>query len=312
MSQAQQLAWMRDHTVGVRTDQGRGRGGRFVPVGGCGWSRTRTCPAARRWPAVRARQSGSSSTSSGSRRARCGCRDSFGYSAALPQLVRQSASEWFLTQKISGAGRTASPHHTFGGRASTAPGVHALPAVDTYNSEFSGREMAHAASNFSEKGGATRSLVPFGYGDGGGGPTREMLAARPGWPTWRLPSAHDRSRQQPSSQGRRRTRTPGWVGELYLEFHRGTYTSQARTKQGNRRSEHCCARPSCGRRRRPCGHGVASRTSGWTGSGGRAAQPVPRHPAGSSISWVHRDAERTYAGAGGRARRDHRHRPRRR
>ncbi|WP_329812713.1 hypothetical protein, partial [Streptomyces sp. GSL17-113] len=51
-----------------------------------------------------------------------------------------------------------------------------FPPVDTYNSTLSGEELAHAARNFREKGAASRSLVPFGHGDGGGGATREMLA----------------------------------------------------------------------------------------------------------------------------------------
>ncbi len=114
-----------------------------------------------------------------------------------------------------------------------------FPPVDTYNSDLSGHELAHAASNFREKGAASVSLAPFGWGDGGGGPTREMIA---------------RARRTHNLEGSPRVimRTPAeffaaaekeypdapvWVGELYLELHRGTYTSQVKTKQGNRRSE---------------------------------------------------------------------------
>ncbi|SHJ96707.1 Glycosyl hydrolases family 38 N-terminal domain-containing protein [Pseudonocardia thermophila] len=108
--------------------------------------------------------------------------DSFGYSAALPQLVTLSRSRWLLTQEISWSQFNRFPHHTFwwegldGSRVFTH-----FPPVDTYNTELSGHEMGHLVRSFAEKGRAHRSLVPFGWGDGGGGPTREMLGrAAPG------------------------------------------------------------------------------------------------------------------------------------
>ena len=103
--------------------------------------------------------------------------DSFGYTAALPQIVTQAGCRWFLTQKISWNTTNVFPHHTFWweGIDGTRVFTH-FPPVDTYTAELTGRELAHAARNFRDKGAATRSLVPFGHGDGGGGPTREMLA----------------------------------------------------------------------------------------------------------------------------------------
>jgi alpha-mannosidase len=141
--------------------------------------------------------------------------------------------------------------------------------VDTYNSDLSGRELARAERGFAEKGRANSSLVPFGWGDGGGGPTREMLAAArrarslEGSPTVEIASpttffaAAEAEYASP----------PEWSGELYLEFHRGTYTSQARTKRGNRRSEHLSARPSCGPRRRTCGTARRTRTTSSSAPG---------------------------------------------
>src|SRR4029079_13008282 len=82
----------------------------------------------------------------------------------------------FLPQKISWSQFNRFPHHTFwwegldGSRVFTH-----FPPVDTYNADLTGAEMAHLVRNFSDKGAADRSLVPFGHGDGGGGPTREML-----------------------------------------------------------------------------------------------------------------------------------------
>lgn len=99
--------------------------------------------------------------------------DCFGYSAALPQLILLSGSRWFLTQKLSWNDTNKFPHHSFwwegidGSRVFTH-----FPPVDTYNSELVPSELAHAADNYAEKGYGSRSLVPFGYGDGGG--------ARPG------------------------------------------------------------------------------------------------------------------------------------
>jgi alpha-mannosidase len=97
--------------------------------------------------------------------------DCFGYSAALPQLILLSGSRWFLTQKLSWNDTNKFPHHTFwwegidGSRVFTH-----FPPVDTYNAELLPSELAHAASNYAEVGYGTRSLAPFGYGDGGGVP----------------------------------------------------------------------------------------------------------------------------------------------
>ena len=161
--------------------------------------------------------------------------DSFGYSAALPQLIRRSGSRWFLTQKISWNQTNTFPHHTFllGGHRRHAH-LHATSRRWTRTTRSCPAPSSRTRRATSrEKGRATRSLVPFGWGDGGGGPTREMLArahrtARPrGFAPRgaRVAGPVLRARPRPS------TRTPPvWSGELYLELHRGTYTSQARTK----------------------------------------------------------------------------------
>jgi alpha-mannosidase len=167
--------------------------------------------------------------------------DSFGYSAAMPQIVRASGSKYFLTQKMSWNQTNKMPHHTFwwegidGSRVLTH-----FPPVDTYNSDLSGRDLALAERQYREKGLATTSLVPFGYGDGGGGPNREMvatahrLASLEGSPTVVI----DSPRAFFDAAAAEYANPPVWSGEMYLELHSGTYTSQARTKRGNRRSEH--------------------------------------------------------------------------
>ena len=189
--------------------------------------------------------------------------DSFGYTGSLPQIIRAAGSRWFLSQKLSWNDTDRMPHHTFAWEGIDGSRVLAhFPPVDTYNSRLAVSELHHAESNFAEKGIAFSSIVPFGWGDGGGGPTREMLAAAhrmedlEGVATVELGSPNtffERAEAElgwaagptgagPGGAGAARpTRlggAPVWSGEMYLEFHRGTYTSQLRTKQGNRRSEH--------------------------------------------------------------------------
>lgn len=167
--------------------------------------------------------------------------DSFGYSGALPQLARLAGARWFLTQKISWNQVDRFPHHSFWweGIDGTRIFTH-FPPADTYGSDLSAHDLEHARANFADKGRSGTSLLLYGYGDGGGGPTREMLAqaARTadldGSPKVRIQTPQDffaraeAGHEDPSV----------WAGELYLELHRGTFTNQARIKAANRRNEH--------------------------------------------------------------------------
>ena len=171
--------------------------------------------------------------------------DVFGYAGNLPQLMRQAGAENFLTQKLSWNQTNAFPHHTFwwegidGSRVFTH-----FPPADTYNGEVVGRELAYAVRNFRDKGAASRSMYLFGHGDGGGGPTREMLerarrvAGEDGRGVDGLPRLAIESPRDFFAAAREEyPDAPVWRGELYFEMHRGTYTSQAKTKWGNRRGE---------------------------------------------------------------------------
>ncbi|GAA3837787.1 alpha-mannosidase [Streptomyces phyllanthi] len=226
--------------------------------------------------------------------------DSFGYTAAYPQLAKLAGNDWFLTQKISWNQTNKFPHHTFWweGIDGTRIFTH-FPPIDTYNARFSGEEMDRAVRNYSEKGGGTRSLAPFGWGDGGGGPTREImerarrLADLEGSP--KVVVEHPdtffaKAREEYPD-------APVWNGELYLELHRATYTSQARTKQGNRRSEHILREAE-----------LWATTAALHAPGyaypyeklDRLWKTVLLHQfhdilPGSSIAWVHREAEAEYA-----------------
>ncbi|MFD4568597.1 alpha-mannosidase [Streptomyces sp. NPDC058467] len=227
--------------------------------------------------------------------------DSFGYTAAFPQLAKLAGVRWFLTQKLSWNQTDKMPHHTFWweGIDGTRVFTH-FPPVDTYNSQFHARELAHAERNFADKGRATRSLVPFGWGDGGGGPTREMLEkAR------RLRSLEGAPRveiEKPSAffaaaEEEYGAHAPVWSGELYLELHRATYTTQAKTKQGNRRSEHALREAELW-----CTT-AAVRDPAYAypyDALDRLWKTVLLHQfhdilPGSSIAWVHREARETYA-----------------
>ena len=112
-----------------------GRRAGSCPSAACGSSPTPTCPAARRWRGSSSPASGSSSRSSASRPHEVWLPDSFGYSAALPQIVAAAGTRWFLTQKISWNQTNRFPHHTFWweGIDGTRVFTH-FPPVDTYNS----------------------------------------------------------------------------------------------------------------------------------------------------------------------------------
>ncbi|MFF7837399.1 alpha-mannosidase [Streptomyces ossamyceticus] len=226
--------------------------------------------------------------------------DSFGYNAAYPQLAKLAGNEWFLTQKISWNQTNRFPHHTFWweGIDGTRIFTH-FPPIDTYNARFSGEEMDRAVRNYQEKGAGTRSLAPFGWGDGGGGPTREImerarrLADLEGSPKVVVEHPDEffaKARAEYED-------APVWHGELYLELHRATYTSQARTKQGNRRSEHKLREAE-----------LWATTAALHAPGyaypyeklDRLWKTVLLHQfhdilPGSSIAWVHREAEAEYA-----------------
>ena len=161
-----------------------------------------------------------------------------------------------------------------------------------------GSEIAHAARNFKDKGRANTSLAPTGYGDGGGGTTREMIAkaarlrdlegsARVEWET---PATFFARAQAEYAQ------PPVWVGELYLELHRATLTSQAQTKRGNRRSEHLLREAELWAATAAVRKGAEYPYEDLD----RLWKAVLLHQfhdilPGSSIAWVHREARRTYA-----------------
>jgi alpha-mannosidase len=167
--------------------------------------------------------------------------DVFGYSAALPQILHAAGVTTFLTQKMSWSETNRFPHSTFWweGIDGTRILTH-FPPADTYNGDMSVLELAKGERQFKQKSVSKHSLYPYGFGDGGGGPTRAMLesarrmidlAGVSRVETDTVASFWDKVRAEAPD-------VPLWVGELYLEYHRGTYTTNGPIKRANRKNEH--------------------------------------------------------------------------
>lgn len=183
--------------------------------------------------------------------------DVFGYSAALPQIMKKCGIRYFMTTKISWNEFNKMPYDTFmwQGMDGTRILTHFSPSRDyvmpggelktytTYNAELAPRQVKGSWQRYQQKNLNQSVLMSFGFGDGGGGPTKAMLEHQrrlgqgiPGCPQTKINSAGEFFTQlEREVSGHKQL--PVWVGELYLEYHRGTYTSMARNKKYNRRSE---------------------------------------------------------------------------
>ncbi|MGM1074644.1 alpha-mannosidase [Streptomyces sp. H28] len=300
MSQAQQWAWVKEHRPEVWARVKKAvADGRFVPAGGMWVESDTNMPGSEAMARQFVHGKRFFLDEFGIENTEAWLPDTFGFAAGLPQILRAAGTRYLLTQKISWSRTNAFPHHTFHweGIDGTRIFTH-FPPVDTYNCAMTGREIAHAARNFRDKGAARHSLAPTGWGDGGGGTTREMVAKAArlhdleGSPTvtWETPAAFFARAEAEYPEA------PVWVGELYLELHRATLTSQAGTKQGNRRSEHLL-------REAELWAATAAVRTGFSyphAELDRIWKTVLLHQfhdilPGSSIAWVHREARATYA-----------------
>ncbi len=175
--------------------------------------------------------------------------DVFGYAWTLPQLIQQAGMRYFFTIKIGWNQYNRLPYDTFWwqGLDGTRLLTHFSTAPEepgawrsTYNAMAAPWQVLGAWENFQQKELRQPLLMTYGYGDGGGGPTAEMLenletlAEFPGAPRARQDSAKKFFEEVEACCA---YQLPTWNGELYLELHRGTYTTQARVKRLNRRSE---------------------------------------------------------------------------
>ena len=233
----------------------------------------------------------------------CWLPDCFGFTPALPQLLRGAGIEHFFTIKLSWSETNRFPHDLFWWEGLDGSRVlaHLFDNPDGGYNGVVGPVAALATwRNYRGREIHPESLLSVGYGDGGGGPTREMierareLAAFPAVPTQRfgrVDEFFDRAERSVAERG-----APTWVGELYLELHRGTLTSQGRTKRAHRRAERdlvaaevlgapdrARGRRAAARRSSPSGRCCCA-TSSTTSSPGRASARWPRRPRPSSAA----------------------------
>ena len=187
--------------------------------------------------------------------------DVFGYSAALPQILQKCGIPYFMTTKISWNEFNKMPYDTFEweGIDGTRVLTHFVPTRDynkaaveggtetehftTYNGYINPTQMKGAWARYSQKYLNEEVLCSFGFGDGGGGPTKDMLENQrrlakglPGMPRTKMSTAKEFFHVLDKHVTGKKY-LPTWVGELYLEYHRGTYTSMARNKKFNRKAE---------------------------------------------------------------------------
>ena len=167
--------------------------------------------------------------------------DVFGYSAALPQVLKKSGVNYFMTQKISWNATNVFPHHTFywQGIDGTKILTHFLPTND-YNLSNFPKQLIESEQRYAQSDVSEEFLNLYGIGDGGGGPSRLQIEMGKrqqnleGSPKFKFSFAgdfFDKISKIPQQK------LPLWVGELYLELHRGTYTTRALMKKYNRQLE---------------------------------------------------------------------------
>ena len=305
MSSAQQYAWLEeDHPDIFKRMKRRIEEGRFIPVGGMWVEADGMLPAGESLIRQIAYGRKYFKEHLGVEPKGVWLPDSFGYTGAWPQIARRAGYEWFLTQKISWNDTTKFPHHSFmwegidGSRIFTH-----FPPADTYAAWCKVQELDYAEKNFQDKDLSDRSLLLFGFGDGGGGPTRNMMEHLhryenlEGVSKVTIESPNDffdkAHRQIEKNAGEE---MPVWKGELYLELHRGTLTSQQDMKRGCRQEESLL------------------RTVEYLGAAAVLSDPEYVYPReeldriwktlllnqfhdilpGSAIAWVHREAREDY------------------
>lgn len=182
--------------------------------------------------------------------------DVFGYSGALPQIMKLCGIDYFMTTKLAWNQINKMPYDTFMWRGIDGSEIltHLITTVDvgqnpknnyftTYNGQLHPDALIGGWERYQNKDINNDILISYGYGDGGGGPTRAMLetsnrieAGITGIPKVRQAFARTYFDELKARVGGHR-RLPTWEGELYFEYHRGTYTSMARNKRSNRKME---------------------------------------------------------------------------
>ena len=181
--------------------------------------------------------------------------DVFGYSWALPQILQKSGIDMFMTTKISWNQYNRMPHDTFHWKGMDGSKVltHFITTPEpwnepdswfyTYNGLLTAKTVKGVWDSYTEKEMNKDLLISFGYGDGGGGVNRDLLEQRrrldkiPGLPNVKNSTAGEYFRKLKQTVKDTTQYVHTWDGELYLEYHRGTYTSQGYNKCMNRKME---------------------------------------------------------------------------
>ena len=182
--------------------------------------------------------------------------DVFGYSGALPQIMKECGIEYFMTTKLAWNQFNKVPYDTFRWRGIDGSEIltHLITTLGvgqdekksfftTYNGMLHPDALIGGWKRYQNKDINNDILVSYGYGDGGGGPTRAMLETsdRMEHGVTGLPRVRQAFSRTYFDELRQRVehnrRLPLWEGELYFEYHRGTYTSMARNKRSNRNAE---------------------------------------------------------------------------
>ncbi|XP_046852130.1 alpha-mannosidase 2C1-like isoform X2 [Xenia sp. Carnegie-2017] len=241
-SQAQQFEWVKNHYPHLYADiKTFVKQGNFVPVGGTWVEMDGNIPGGESF--IRQFLFGQSffKEEFGFFCQEFWLPDTFGYSAQLPQIMRLAGIKYFVTQKLSWSLFNKFPHNSFiwegidGSRC-----LAHFPPGDTYESMVDVDDIAKTINNLKDKGRTNVSMLLYGYGDGGGGPTEEMMEKlnrmkdTNGLPKVVLSSPQTFFKILDEEDS---SKLCSWVGELYLELHQGTFTAQAKIKDGNRRCE---------------------------------------------------------------------------
>lgn len=182
--------------------------------------------------------------------------DVFGYTGALPQIMKECGIDYFMTTKLAWNQIDKFPCDTFLWKGIDGTGIlaHLITTPDvgadvvkshytTYNAKLHADAVIGAWDRYQNKDINDNVLICYGHGDGGGGPTREMLenSLRLEKGIKGIPKVVQESPltwfEELDKKVRHHRRLPVWEGELYFEYHRGTLTSMARNKRGNRKSE---------------------------------------------------------------------------
>ncbi len=240
-SQAQQLSWIKERNPDLwRRIREKVEAGQFVPVGGSWIEPDCNIPSGESLLRQFVHGQRFFEDEFGVRCREFWSPDAFGYCNQVPQLMRLSGMTRFLTQKLSWNRFNRPEHHTLVWQGADGSEVLAhFPPADTYNSEATVAELRRVVRDYLDHEHSATSLLVFGHGDGGGGPTKEMLETLrrtrdlQGLPRTRPATSEEFFDALEAEPGER----PVVVGELYFEYHRGVYTSQAFAKRMNRRCE---------------------------------------------------------------------------